>query len=147
MRGLMRFSILGSLLAMAAAGGLGCESKQASEQSYCQSLSAVKEGLDKVAAMGPDTTIQEVTSVADKLQKDTSTAAKEARRIGSPAARELAAAADHLEADTRNFPANATVAQVVGKIAADGQHVKDRARALASESGCPNAISMAEPAR
>jgi hypothetical protein len=136
-----KIRILVSLLAIAA-GALGCESRKSAEQRYCASLGPVNDGLEKVAAMGPNTSLEEMRHVAGQLKDASSKAAQEGRRLGSDTAQLLTSASNQLAGDMRDLPANSTVAQVQAKLADDGQQVKRQAHALATQAGCPEELSL-----
>jgi hypothetical protein len=142
MREIHRIAIVLSLFAFGAAGAAGCESKQQSREKYCSTLSALSQRYAELDAMGPNTTIHDVMAVAQKLQDDTQRTAKAARGIGTPAAKQLTEAADRLDSDAHHVSADTTVAQLKARLATDGAEVKQRAQALATESGCPRAISL-----
>jgi hypothetical protein len=140
-------SIIVSLFAFATAGALGCQSKQSSEQKFCQSIGSLGNGLKKLTAMAPSASADELRSVTDQIGKDAASAAKAAKHIGSPAAKQLTAAADQFDSDRSKLPKDASFVQVQASLLEDSKQVVQSGHALAQESGCPNAISLAEPTR
>ena len=128
-----------ALIVIAAASTAGADTKK-HEAKFCDALGALKTDLAKLDSISADTTIGDLRKVTDKVDKDSKDVASEARKMKTPEAKQLTESAEQLSKETHNIPDNMTISQLHTRIADDVANVKKSAQAVASASGCADAM-------
>lgn len=133
-------TIAATLLALGIAGSVSHADNKANQHKFCSSVTSLNSDLSMLRALDRNSTMTEVKAITAKIRQDADSAVNAARGIKSPAAKQFVASAEQLSTEARNIPQNMTVSQVKSRLQGDAKNVKESARALATESGCPEAI-------
>jgi hypothetical protein len=110
------------------------------EEKYCSALSGVSTDLAKLETLGPSSTLAELRAEVMQIDKDAKTVDREARKIKTATSKRFVDAADQLYKEMQSLPDSMTIDEARTRLADDVQAVKRTARALATESGCPEAM-------
>jgi hypothetical protein len=110
------------------------------EEKYCSALSAVSADLATLDALGPSATVGQLRANVEKIDTDTKAVDREARKIKTETSKRFVEAADQLYNEARSLPDGLTIEEARTRLGGDVQAVKRTARALADESGCPEAM-------
>jgi hypothetical protein len=113
------------------------------EEKYCSALSGVSTDLAKLEALGPRSTLSELRAEVMQIDKDAKTVDREARKIKTATSKQFVQAAEQLYKEMRSLPDSMTIEEARTRLDGDVQAVKRSARALATESGCPEAMPEA----
>jgi hypothetical protein len=136
----MKNTYTAMICGLALATSVGCASKKEHEAKFCSALTALNDDVTKLSAIGPSSTIDELGTAVSNLQRDSRTADRHGRRIGTPAAKQFTQSVDQLDRESRVLSGSMTVAQAQARIESDVQNMTRNAQALANESGCPDAM-------
>jgi hypothetical protein len=139
-------STLFALVGIASAHADKMADKQKHQQEFCSAVGALGGDHDKLQQLTPSSTMHDVRAVAGQIKKDSDAAVKAADQIGTPTAKQFTESAEQLRKETQNIPENMPVEQVRSRLQGDFQTTMQSARALAAESGCPDAVpEMKQP--
>jgi hypothetical protein len=125
----------GFLIAMTGASARADQKKH--EEKFCSALNDFHKDLKNMQSLGQDATLQQLQDASNLVSNDADKLIKEGGKIKSPTAKQFKSNAAQLRSESQALPANLTVAQAQDRLSADVQNVKQSARQLASESGCP----------
>ncbi|MDB4957082.1 MAG: hypothetical protein JWO36_4651 [Myxococcales bacterium] len=109
----------------------------AKQEKFCAAITDFNSDVRVVDSIGPSSTVAELRAASDRLMTDAQKVVKTASKIKTPTAKQFHDAANKLHRDVNSLPDNITIDQAKTKVADDIQNVKDAARRLATESGCP----------
>ncbi|MBX3154782.1 MAG: hypothetical protein KF773_02195 [Deltaproteobacteria bacterium] len=140
---LFSVAVAGHAVRAAGEGGAG-EKKH--EERFCAALTQVDADLTKLKAIGPNSTVDEVRSAASQAKTNIAKVKKEAEKLDTPASKQLTTSLDQLSRETRSIPGSMTLAQAKQRIKDDVKNVGRDAKAVAQESGCPDALQAFEKA-
>jgi hypothetical protein len=110
------------------------------KEKYCSALSAVSAELAALEAMGPQSTVGELRTAVAKVEEDAKAVDKEARKIKTETSKKFVQSAEHLQKEMQSIPDTMTLDEARVRIDDELRQVKRNARALAVESGCPEAM-------
>ena len=114
--------------------------RQKHEETYCTALSAVSADLAKLDALGPSSTVSELRTTVARMDTDAKAVNRAATRINTPTSRPLVQAMDQLSDEMRKVPDSMTLDEARSRVGDDVKAVERSAKALAEESGCPEAM-------
>jgi len=133
-------ALVAGLLAIAGMSTYARADTKQHQEKYCAALSALRDDITKLDALGTNATVKELRTATDQIQKDADSVQKEAGKIGTPTSKQFVDSTKKLSNEARSLSDDMTVAQAQSKLAGDIQSVKKNAQALADESGCPEAM-------
>jgi hypothetical protein len=126
------------IAAMAMTGAAHAQTR--AEHSYCQALTALSADLNRLEKAPPQTTMKEHRDLIDKIKQDAMAIEKDAIKTRTEAGKQLVMSSRKLSQEAKAMPDDMTLKQARTKMGDELQNVRESARQLAAESGCPGAI-------
>jgi hypothetical protein len=111
--------------------------EQQHEQKFCTALAQFHSDLASLEGIGPNSTLAELRAASDRVSNDADKVQKSAKKIKGETSKQFQDSANTLRKEVRALPENITVAQAKSRIGDDVKNVKEAAKKLAEESGCP----------
>ena len=115
------------------------------EEKFCGALAAVSADLATLRDLKRDSTVGEVRVVLKRLRSDAQMANDQARKIDTPAAKQLVRSTAELDREVNGLPDTATLEEARTRLHDEMADVKRDTKALAAESGCPESIPEENP--
>jgi len=137
---MMRIQKLACLLTIVAGTATAYADKEKHEEKFCAALTALGSDMSGLQALGPTSTMKEVRAALKQADKDGQTVATQAKKIGTPTAKQFTQSLNQLSDKSSKLSDNMTVEQAHERINQDIKNVVRDAKALATESGCPEGI-------
>jgi hypothetical protein len=120
-----------------AAGTTVRADEQKYDRQFCDAAAEYRTNVAELKAIGPHSTVAELRSAVDRLNKPINEMQKSAHKMKTPAGQTFNDAVNQLKHDANNVPDDATLAQVQQRIRSDAQNAEKAGRQVASEAGCP----------
>jgi hypothetical protein len=107
------------------------------EHRFCEALGTLKADIKRLDSASPDSNMKEHRAVLDQIKQDAKNIEKDAAMSQTEAGKQLVQSSRKLAQEARSMPDDMTLKQARSKLGDDIDNVRNSARQLAAESGCP----------